>query len=102
MSAWDKYKAQNIDSLENPYIGLTFETADNKTQLKRLADTSRDMFARIDAMSYEEFQSSRSSINGEVMRGTGIVMSLISDVGSDSISDTIGTAFKMYYDSYLK
>lgn len=104
MSEWDKYKDQNLDSYENPYIGYEILSGDAITEkcFTRIADLSKDSFEKLDAATFEDFASVWNSIRGEVMRSTGVVMSTISDVSNDTCPEPTGFTFKLYYDNYLK
>ena len=67
MSYWRDGENQNLDSLIDPLIRFTnYVNSTNKSYFDKLTEESAKIFAKVDAMSAEEFENSINDLKSEV------------------------------------
>ncbi len=96
-SYWDYAKKQNLDSSTNPYVGFdSYVTDDNRSQMAELAKKSADVWKQLQSLSPDEFERGVSSISRSLITDP-LVDGLMSEEGTDTVSDSIIMQYQMYY-----
>jgi len=96
MEAWDIGKKQNLDSIVSPYVGFSvknYSTDATRSDLLAVDTLSKTVFARIEAMSAEEFDAALPGLLEELAAETALTRA-----SSDQPTDkTIISAASLYY-----
>lgn len=67
MDYWEYGKQQNLDSISSPFIKFDgYVTDENRECLERIAEYSKTVWERLDAATYEDFNSTVSELRSEI------------------------------------
>ena len=85
MSYWEYGKQQNLDSVSSPYIKFPgYVTDENREALERIAEFSKEIKAKLDACSYEDFTATVKELRTEVANNAD-VKSMLDNENENSV-----------------
>lgn len=91
MDYWDYGKQQNIDSISNPYMKFTgYINDNNKELLSQLDELSKEYKARLDALTYDEYEDAIAEMKAEV-KANEIFTQLTDLENENSVTSIYGT-----------
>jgi hypothetical protein len=91
MDYWDYGKQQNIDSISNPYMKFTgYINDNNKELLAQLDELSKEYKARLDALTYDEYEDAIAEMKAEV-KANEIFTQLTDLENENSVTSIYGT-----------
>lgn len=94
--AWEYAKKQNLESIISPFTMFKIEVnSENKQYLDELAKVSKDVFKRIEEVSYDEFDDLIATLKDEIKNNKKIQW-LLDDSGDEGKKYTIAYQYASF------